>query len=183
MTSRLFWSNSVWTPRRFHVSSTAAISYSHFPAGIAVRILLFGSLFEKFEDLSVVHVGDQVLRFFAELVDLLVCLKSWMNDSLYLWFSNFSIHSLTLYSRVVFCCSIAERSTPGILWSTVLLQIHHYVSNRLMFPKMILRLGFADLVDHIANSISARLVAHSEWSSSEVFTHSAFSMQAASSVL
>ena len=44
---------------------------SHFPVGIAVRALLFGRIFAKFEDLGVVHVGDQVLRFFAELVDLL----------------------------------------------------------------------------------------------------------------
>ena len=33
--------------------------------------LPFGRIFAKFEDLGVVHVGDQVLRFFAELVDLL----------------------------------------------------------------------------------------------------------------
>ena len=38
---------------------------------VAVRTLLFGRIFARFEDLGVVHVGDQVLRFFAELVDLL----------------------------------------------------------------------------------------------------------------
>ena len=58
-----------WTSRRFHISSTAAIDYSHFPVGIAVRTLLFGRIFAKF--LGVVHVGDQCLRIFAELVDLL----------------------------------------------------------------------------------------------------------------
>ena len=47
------------------------MDYSHFPVGIAVRTLLFGRNFAKFEDLSVLHVGDQILRFFAELVDLL----------------------------------------------------------------------------------------------------------------
>ena len=52
-----------WTSRRFHISSTAAIDYSNFPVGIAVRTLLFGRIFEKFEDLGVVHVGDQGLRF------------------------------------------------------------------------------------------------------------------------
>ena len=31
----------------------------------------FGRVFEKLEDLGVVHVGDEILRFFAELVDLL----------------------------------------------------------------------------------------------------------------
>ena len=35
-------------------------------------------------------------------------------------------------------------------------------SNRLMVSKMILRLGFVDLVDHIASSVLARLVALSE---------------------
>ena len=38
---------------------------------IAVRTLLFGRIFAKFEDLGVVQVGDHVLRFFADLVDLL----------------------------------------------------------------------------------------------------------------
>ena len=55
-----------WTPRRFHISSTAAIDYSFVPEGIA-----FGRIFAKLEDHGVVHVGDQVLRFFAELADLL----------------------------------------------------------------------------------------------------------------
>ena len=39
--------------------------------GIAVRTLQFGRIFAKFEDLGVVQVGDQILRFSAELVDLL----------------------------------------------------------------------------------------------------------------
>ena len=70
VTSRLFWSNR-WTSRRLHISSTAAIDYSHFPVGIAVKALLFGRIFAKLEDLGVVHLGDQILRFFAQLVDLL----------------------------------------------------------------------------------------------------------------
>ena len=37
-------------------------------------------------------------------------------------------------------------------------------SDRSMVPKMILRLGFVDLVDHISSSILARLVALSELS-------------------
>ena len=59
-----------WTPRRLHVSSTPARDYSYFTVSIAVRTVLFGRIFAKFEDLGVVQVGDQVLRFFAELVDL-----------------------------------------------------------------------------------------------------------------
>ena len=60
-----------WTLRRFHISSTTAIDYHVFPVGIALKTLLIGRIFAKFEDLGVVHVGDQFLRFFAELVDLL----------------------------------------------------------------------------------------------------------------
>ena len=60
-----------WTPRRLHISSTAAIDCTYFPVGIAVRTLLSGRIFAKFEDLGVVQVGDQILRLFAELVDLL----------------------------------------------------------------------------------------------------------------
>ena len=70
MTSRLFWSNSVGLRGDCIFLPQAAIDYSHFPLGIAVRTLLFGRIFEKFEDLGVVHVGDQVLRFMAELVNL-----------------------------------------------------------------------------------------------------------------
>ena len=60
-----------WTLRGFHISSTAETYFAYFPVGIAVRTLLFGRIFAKFEDLGVVQVGDQILRFFAELVDLL----------------------------------------------------------------------------------------------------------------
>ena len=69
-----------WTPRGFHISSTTAVDYPYFPAGIAVRTLLFGRIFAEFEDFGVGQVGDQVLRFFAELVDLLrlaQVLKKW----------------------------------------------------------------------------------------------------------
>ena len=104
-----------------------------------------------------------------------VCLKSSMNDSFCLWFSNFSINLLTLFSRIVFCCSTAERGTPGILWSTVLLQISPVTSNRSMVAKMILRHGFVDLVDHIASSIVARLVAFSELSEPSGRAHPEFS--------
>ena len=58
-----------------------------------------------------------------------------------------------------------------------------------MVPKMILCLGFVDLVDHVAISILVRHVAYLGirrifWKSSScVFIHTAFSMQAAGSVL
>ena len=51
-----------WFLRRFHVSSSTAVAFTGFPVGIALRTLLFGRIFAKFEDLDVVHVGDQILR-------------------------------------------------------------------------------------------------------------------------
>ena len=89
-----------WSP---HISSTAAIDYYNFPVEIAVKTLLFGRIFAKFEDLAVVQIGDQVLRFRAELVDLLRLAQifpEWMNDSSCLWFSNFSINLFTVFA----CC-------------------------------------------------------------------------------
>ena len=44
-----------------------------------------------------------------------------------------------------------------------------------MVPKMILRLGFVDLVYHLASSILARLVAHSELSEPSGRAHREFS--------
>ena len=71
-------------------------------------------MFAKFEDLGVVQVGDQVLRFFAELVDLLR-LAQILNQ----WFFMFVVLELldqpwTLFSSVVFCGSTAERGTSDI---------------------------------------------------------------------
>ena len=71
MSSRLFCSSSVGLCEDFIISSTDAIDYFHSPVGIAIKTLMFGRIFAKFEDLGVVQVGDQILRFFAELVDLL----------------------------------------------------------------------------------------------------------------
>ena len=51
--------------------------------------------------MSAIKSCDSLLNLFS----FSVCLKSWMNDSSCLWFSNFSINLLTLFSRVVFCCS------------------------------------------------------------------------------
>ena len=50
-----------WTSRRLLISFTAAVDYSHLPVDIAIRTLLFERIFAKFEDLGVVHVGDQSL--------------------------------------------------------------------------------------------------------------------------
>ena len=90
-----------WSLRRFHISSTTAIDERGFPVGIALRTLLFGRIFAKFEDLGVVHVADQVLRFFAELVDLLR-LSQVLNERFFI---------LVVLELL---CSTAE-STPTIL--------------------------------------------------------------------
>ena len=68
----MFFSNSFGPSEGFlNISFTNAIDNAEFPVGIAIEALLFGRVFAKLEDLGVVHVGDQILRFFAELVDLL----------------------------------------------------------------------------------------------------------------
>ena len=46
------WVELCWTLRGFHISSTAAIDYTTFPVGIAVKTLLFGRIFANFEDLG-----------------------------------------------------------------------------------------------------------------------------------
>ena len=57
--------------------------------------------------MSAMRSCDSLLNSFISFV----CLKSWMKDSLFGWFSNFSINCLTLSLRCVSCCSTAERST------------------------------------------------------------------------
>ena len=49
VTSRLFWSTFAR-----HISSTTAKDYISFPVGIAVKTLLFGRIFTKFEDFGFV---------------------------------------------------------------------------------------------------------------------------------
>ena len=87
-----------------------------------------------------------------------------MDDYSCLWFSNFSINLLTLFSRVVLCCSTVERSTQIFCDPQRCYRFHRNFSNRSMVPKMTLRHGLDDLVDHVASPISARLVELSELS-------------------
>ena len=56
-----------WTPRRLQIPATTAMDYHHFPVGIAVKALLFG-IFAKFEELGVVHVGDQLFAMLNLLI-------------------------------------------------------------------------------------------------------------------
>ena len=51
--------------------STTTIDNAEFPVGIEIGALFFGAVFAKLEDLGVAHADDQILRFFAKLVDIL----------------------------------------------------------------------------------------------------------------
>ena len=55
---------------RFSTSSTAVMINVDLSVGIVIDASLLGRVFAQFEDLDVVHVDDQILRFFAEHVDL-----------------------------------------------------------------------------------------------------------------
>ena len=153
------WSH-IRTPRRLHISSTAATDCSFFPVDIAVRTLLLGRIFAKFEDLRVVQVSDQVLRFFAELVDLLrlaQILNEWFCMSVVLEFLDqpFDSCSCVLYSAA----RLQKEALHLFCDPRCGYKLHRDFSNRLMVPNMILLPGIVDLVDHIASSILARLVA------------------------
>ena len=90
--------------------------------GIAVKTLLFGRIFAEFEDLGVVHVGDQVLRFLAEHVDL-IRLSQILNERM-LILVVLELLDQPLDFGLAYCIlRLDERGTPAILWSTVRLQI------------------------------------------------------------
>ena len=134
--------------------------------GIAVRTLLFGRIFAKFEDLGVVHVGDQILRFSAELDDLL-CLAQVLKEG----FLILEVLELLdqLLDFVLTCCillfELSEECTARIFCCQR--RCSRFLRNssiRLVGPKTILRLGVEDLVHHISSSILVRHVALSELS-------------------
>ena len=141
------------------------MDYSHFQAGIAVRTLLFERIFAKFEDLGVVHVGDQVLRFFAELVNLLRLFQI-LDERIFI-LVVLELLDQPLDFVLAFCISAARLQKKVLQlfcgpWCCY--RFPRNFSSHLMVPKMILRLGFVDLADHIAISILTRLVALSELS-------------------
>ena len=117
-----------------------------------MRTLLFGRNFAKFEDLGVVHVGDKVLRFFAELVDLLR-LAQVLKEGF------FMLVVLELLGQpldfVLACCILLldcrKRYCRLLCGPRCCYRCHRNFSNRSTVPKMILRLGFVDLADHIAS--------------------------------
>ena len=174
VTSRLFWSNSVGLRVDFKIS-TAAVDYSYFPIDFAVKTLLFGRIFAKFEDLDVVHVGDQIQRFCAELVDLL------RMSQILNWANLYSCGSQLLDQPLDFglaCCVLlldCRKELQNCCDPRYCYRFLRNFSNRSMVPKMILLLGFVDLADHIASSFVARLVALSELSAPSGRAHPEFS--------
>ena len=143
-----------WTPRRLHFSSTAAIDYSHFPVGFAVKTLLFGRMFAKFEDLG----------------DVWTC---WSSPSvsrpewavLYSCSSRTSRSTSWLCSRVLYSAARLQKEVFQLFCGPrCCYKFPRNFSSRLMDPKRILRVGFVYLADYIASSILIRLVALSELS-------------------
>ena len=59
---------SCGTPRLLQISSTTAINDRE---GVAIGALKFRRILTEFEDLCLVHILQQFLRCFTELVDLL----------------------------------------------------------------------------------------------------------------
>ena len=70
VTPRLFWSNSVGIRVDFTFLPQLKWITPISQWRLTVRTLLFGRMFAKFEDLGVVQVCDQLMRFCPELVDL-----------------------------------------------------------------------------------------------------------------
>ena len=89
--------------------------------------MLFGRGFAKFEDLGVVHVGEQIFRFFAELIDLL---------------------RLAQVLKERFLVRVVLK-----LLNQLLDRFHRNSSIRWVGHKMFLRLVLVDLVDRCANSL------------------------------
>ena len=116
--------------------------------------MLFGRIFAKFEDLGAVHVGDQVFRFLAELVSLLR-LSQILNGRIFV-LVVLELLDQPLDFVLAYCILRIEcRKKVLQLFGDPRggYKFSRNCSNRLMVPKMILRLGFVDLADHAASSI------------------------------
>ena len=126
------------------------------------------------KDLGVVQVGDQILRF-SELVDLLR-LAQVLKEG----FLMFVVLELLdqLFDFVLACCILlldCRKRYSRFCNPLCCYRFLRNFSNRSMVPKMILRLGFVNLVDHIAGSILVRHVAFSELSAPSGRAHPEFS--------
>ena len=165
-----------WTPRGFRISSTAAMDHSEFPVSIALRTLLFRRIVEKYKDLCVVDVGDEILRFVAELVDLLrlapvlrrkiPCAGGSRTSRSTSWTCFQDVYLAVRLLKVVCQDSCSQRRCYKCLRNS---------SNRSMVPKMILILGFLILWTMLWVRFLTRLAALSELSEPSGRAHPEFS--------
>ena len=109
---------------------------------------------QKFEDISVVPVGDQFLRFLAELVDILRLAQVLNRGFLMLVVLELLDQLLDL---VFTCCILLFDCRKWYASNSVVNGVVSCFTVTLRFawwvPKMILRLGFVDPVDSIASSL------------------------------
>ena len=111
----MFFSNSFGLCEDLKISSTTAKDNADFPVEIANGALLSGRVFAKLEDLGVVHFGDQILRFFAELVDLLRLAQVLKEGFLVLVVLELFDQLLDLVLTSCILLFTVERSMPGVL--------------------------------------------------------------------
>ena len=94
--------------RRTLKSSTNATSNADVPPLCTFRASFLGRCLAKLEDLRVVHVGHQLLRFFTECVDRFSLTQIFQEVIFFGWLSNLRNNSLTVFLRL-----------PGIRLSTL----------------------------------------------------------------
>ena len=82
---------------------------------IAIGGLLFGRVFPKLEDLGVGRVGEQFLRFFAELVDLLRLAQVLKEGFLVLVVPELFAQLLDLVLAICILLFNCRKGLPGIL--------------------------------------------------------------------
>ena len=139
--------------RRFHISSTTAINNTDFREGIAIGAFLFGRVFAKLK--------KSRCSFDCSLNLLIFCVwfKSWRNDSLCLWFSTFRSTSWPCFGVLYPAVRLSKGVCQEFCSQRRCSEFPCNSSFRWVGPKMILRLGLVDLVDHCANSLWEQPVA------------------------
>ena len=151
-----------WTPRRLHISSTAAVDHSHFPRVCSQEIAV-RKKFRKVRRSRCCSNGRSsvVILWWTCWSSSSGSNPEWMN--LYVCGSRTSQITFWLCSRVLHSASRLRKEVLQICCDPrCCYRFHRNFSNRSTVPKMILLPGFVDLVDHIASSNVARLVTFSE---------------------
>ena len=130
---------------------------------LAIRALLFRRCFAKLEDIGVVHVSDDLLRFLAELVDLLrlfEVLKEGFFVRVVLEFLDQLFDIVFTMCILLFNCR--ERYTRNSVIHGVAPGLPGHCLIRLVGHKMFLHPVHVDLVDQFASSILAQPAVLSE---------------------